>query len=96
MKFHITVTNNETGEVLHDTDACAIIAGINEGEESAVLTMTDCGPIDLAQTLSVTNSAVERVARNHPEIKALAELLPLLAKREQAEATETEETNNEE
>ncbi|MBP3590191.1 MAG: hypothetical protein J6J61_06405 [Muribaculaceae bacterium] len=100
MKFHITITNNETGETLHDADTCAIIAGVNEGEESGCIVMVDCGPIALAETLeaakTAAKTAVHTATDKHPEIKALAELLRLLDKREQAESIETEEPKNEE
>ena len=32
MKFLLTIKNNETGEILHDTDCNAIIGGITDNE----------------------------------------------------------------
>jgi hypothetical protein len=32
MKYHITIKDNETGEVKFEKDACVVIAGINDGE----------------------------------------------------------------
>ena len=36
MKFHITIKNNETGEILHDQDCNAIIGGICDNEKKHV------------------------------------------------------------
>lgn len=92
MKFHITITDNETGEVLHDSDACAIIAGINEGEKGSSAAMIDCGPIDLAEALVAAKKAARAVTDKYTEIGALTKLCEYLERKQ----SETEETKNEE
>ena len=42
MKFHLTIKNNETGEILHDTDCNAIIGGITDNEKSTSVVLTHC------------------------------------------------------
>lgn len=87
MKFHITITNNETGETLHDEDACAIIAGVNEGDRTGSIIMTDCGPEDLVETLNGAENGVMTVYEGHPELRALALYLKVMNKK-QSEETE--------
>lgn len=61
MRFHITITDNETDITLHDADACAIIAGVNEGEESAILSLSACGLTDLLSALLAAENATKRI-----------------------------------
>ena len=96
MKFHLTITNNETGEVLHDVDACAIIAGVNEGKENGSIAMVDCGPVDLLEALMTTEETVQDVYTEHPELRALGSLLAYAEMAAQAKDTETEEPKKEE
>ena len=97
MKFHITITDNETGETLCNTDACVILGAINEGERTCTLLMTDCGPFDLVDALRAAHKVTKTVGANHPEILALSLLAKRVKEREQAgesEEPETEETDN--
>lgn len=51
-KFHITITNNETAEVLADTDTGAIIGAFTKGEVTRSVCYTDCDTAELAATLT--------------------------------------------
>ena len=96
-KFHITITNNETGETLHDADACAIIAGINDGIKAGAILMTACGPFEFAEALAGADKAVKRVRTNHPEVAAMSMLLALtggIEEEPETEEPETEEPEN--
>ena len=88
MRFHVTITDNETGEVLHDADACAILAGINGGRTTASIHMTACGPLPLAETLSAAEDVVQEVRSRHPEIGALSGVFRLMDKNPKTEETE--------
>lgn len=94
-KYHITITNNETGEVLHDADACSIIASVNEGPRTCALSMNSGGPLTLAETLGSAEGVVREIKSKYPEVGTLAMLHEFMRKRKQSEETETEETKNE-
>lgn len=43
-KFHIKITDNETGETLHDRDACAIIGSFaTDPDDVYLMVYTHCG-----------------------------------------------------
>lgn len=89
MKFHITITDNETGETLHDGDACAILASICENSVRQQH-YVHCDALRFADTLRGAQKIVHRVRAEHPEVALLAELTQL------GRSEETEETKNEE
>lgn len=80
MKFHITITDNETGKTLHDADACAILGAINEGENTACVCMTNCGPFGLVSTLKGLKRAQDEIISKHPELDMMVEILHKLDK----------------
>jgi hypothetical protein len=51
-KFHITITNNETGKVLSDTDTDAIIGAFTEGEGTRSVCYTECDTAELAAIIT--------------------------------------------
>lgn len=51
-KFHITITNNETAEVLADTDTSSIIGAFAEGDGTRSVCFLDCATPELAATLT--------------------------------------------
>lgn len=51
-KYHITITNNETGKVLADTNSDAIIGAFTEGEGTRSVCYTECDAAELAATLT--------------------------------------------
>lgn len=91
MKFHITITDNETGETLHDGDACAILASICENSVQQQH-YVHCDARKFAATLQGAQKIVRRVGAEHPEVALLAELTRL----GRSEETEETETKNEE
>ena len=73
--FHITITNNETGETLHDADVCAIVGAFNEGERTAVVGLTMCNALDIAETINGAKDAIQHICADHPEIDLFAKVL---------------------
>jgi hypothetical protein len=51
-KYHIIITNNETGQVLADTDTDAIIGAFTEGEGTRSVCYTNCDMAELAAMLT--------------------------------------------
>lgn len=72
-KFHITITDNETGETLKEADACAIIGACDEGEHTACIVLSKCGPMDLLNTLRGASNAIDRCLEDEPILHALYE-----------------------
>ena len=52
MKYHITITDNETGETRVDQDTCCIIVACDNGPKTRAGAFTDCNSIDLASTVA--------------------------------------------
>ena len=93
MKFHITITNNETGETLCNADAGVIIAAIEEGE-GKVRQFAACegSPVALGSTILSAEELVKNLYNRHPEL----ELLNTIFKCGRELKTELEEPKNEE
>lgn len=64
-KFHITIRNNETGEILHDLDTCVIIGAFDVDEEATGrLVYTACNAIELEAT--ATAAVLAALKATHP------------------------------
>lgn len=71
-KFHIRISNNETGEVLQEADTCAIIGGYVNDEGAVGMLLTHCSPLDHARAINAAESAVNASYRARPELKLMA------------------------
>lgn len=72
MRFHISITDNETGEVLLDSDACAIIGGVNTGKSTIDISVVCCDTFDVVRALVTTEEVVKQNYIDHPEIGLMA------------------------
>lgn len=61
MKFHLTIKNNETGEVLRDTDCNAIIGGITYNEKKTCVALTECNWKELMNCAMAADEAISKV-----------------------------------
>ena len=75
LKFHITITNIETGETLHDSDACAIMAAVNDGTGTRGMTLTECDAFDLAEVLASAERSLRDVYDKEPELRPLVQFI---------------------
>lgn len=57
-KYHITITNNETGQIVYDSDICAFIGSINSGAETSECVLTNCNRLQLCTTIKYAERAV--------------------------------------
>ena len=73
--FHITITNNKTGETLHDADVCAIIGAFNDGARTGCVCLTSCDAFDIAHTIDGVEDVIQNVYNDHPEIRLFVEML---------------------
>lgn len=86
-KFHITITENETGTTKLDIDTDAIIAGIDEDESTRVVHATHCPVIAHAAAITGVLSSIKEAR----EENALLDFLLTMYEKHEATAKETEE-----
>lgn len=70
-KFHITITDNETGRVIQEADTCAIIGGYTNEDGACGMAVVSCGPVDLARAVNAAEAAVDAMYQKNPELKLL-------------------------
>ena len=67
MRFHITITDNKTGEVIRDLDTCAIIGAVDVDERTGVMVLTECNNLELAATAAGALEAVDKATSDMPD-----------------------------
>lgn len=74
LPFHMVITNNETGDVVHDMDLCVLIgAAQTENDATACLGLAArCDILDIAAVIFGVQKAQTELMSDRPE------LLPLL------------------
>ena len=64
MKFHITITDNETGKVIHDVDVNAIVGGISISDTDVHgLAIARCNELDLAKAVLAAENATKNIKK---------------------------------
>ncbi|MBR5862278.1 MAG: hypothetical protein IKZ08_03015 [Bacteroidales bacterium] len=74
LPFHMAITDNRTGEVVYELDACAIVGAVQtENEATAAIGLTACCDIlDLAAVIFGAQQAQQEIMNERPDV------LPLL------------------
>jgi hypothetical protein len=72
-KFHLIITNNETGEIMCEHDSDAIIAGINTGDRVSSICQTACDDNTLAATCFAARMAIDDGLEDEPTVQRLYE-----------------------
>lgn len=88
-RYHITITDNETGKIEHDADACVIICACKEGDGVANLVAVDAGALSFAEVFADMLRTMKNITKSHPEIPLIA---AGLTSHPADEETPTEET----
>lgn len=89
MKLHITITDNETGKVLHETDANAIIGGCKTDEGSQGICIASCSDFDLSMTINSAEEVIHNIKKQKGPAFAIAtEMFPALIKKVKDETIE--------
>jgi hypothetical protein len=72
MSFKITITNNETGEVLvsHD-NVGAILGGLALPDGARGIALTSCAIFDVARCANAAEKALHAIRQHHPELHLL-------------------------
>ena len=94
MKFHITITNNETNEIMADHDTNAIIGAFRRDDGIQGVAAICCNPLELATTVETVRNVLGEVEESNPELKQLTEIVRMVGDLEQKlreKALETKE-----
>lgn len=76
-KFHVTITDNETGEVIHDADSGAIIAGIDAGDGTVSIGKASCDSFSLAAAILCAKKAIDACLEGDPFLQCLVDDISL-------------------
>lgn len=68
MKYHITITNNETGENLLDLDTDCVLLAADKGEKTTGVLLCNSDPMTVATTIRGVKRAIEDNLTEEPEI----------------------------
>lgn len=82
MSFKITITNNETGEILvNNENAVAIVGAITDyGEITREIGFTCCNALNLASVVHGAESVISQIKRESPEVEFLLQLKEIMEK----------------
>ena len=81
-QFHVTIKNNETGEIIKDIDSDAIIGSIASEDGTAAVVMTHCGTKQMINSIltakKAANIALKYIEADVP--KGFSEFIDLIEK----------------
>lgn len=90
MPFHLTITDNETGETVREVDFDALIGTTHTAEgKVGALWITRCNSFALVETVLAGEHIIDHVKKEHPEIAMLCALHKLSGIEPETEETET-------
>ena len=79
LKFHLTITDKETGKTVRDLDVGAVIGGILTADNTQGIILTGCNNFDLARTIIAAESSVSKVREmKDDEFDLLTSMLKLV------------------
>lgn len=97
MKFHIIITDTETGKVVHEADTNAIIGGYKTEGGSDSICVASCDDFDLSCSIVAARDAISAIEKQKgPVFTAMTKMMPELLKVAKEETTESEEKKSEE
>lgn len=67
MKYHVTITDNETGEVIRDMDTNAIAASIDSEDFVAEIFHTRCTSDELVGVVAVLQLILSKIKKRYPQ-----------------------------
>jgi hypothetical protein len=73
LKYHVKITDNETGEVLNHLDTNCIIGAFGNEIGALEISVFDCKMISILATVEAALKAVERTCKSDPAIEFVVE-----------------------
>ena len=71
LRYHITITDNWTGETVDDQDFNIFIGGIGYEESGSARVLSECNAFDYAFAVMRAEEAIREAYEDHPELKML-------------------------
>lgn len=93
MKYHITITDNETGKT-EEYNACVFIGAIGDDEGVIGMRRMACGAEPLVHTMNAVEHEIETLKRDHPELVPLQAMLALIDELAVEDDEDDEETED--
>ena len=81
MSFKITITSNETGEVLLHDNVKAILGGVVTSDGARGIVLTSCPVFEVAECANAAEEAVNAIKAHHPEVHLLVPAIRALTDR---------------
>lgn len=75
MKYHITITDNETGKTEFDLDAEAILASVQSGDDTHLSIHTNCDGFHFCATVMGLLDIVDKIKADDPAIYKMSKKL---------------------
>jgi len=77
LKFHIKITDNETGRIIEDADIACIFGGIGFEDSTAQIALAhEASTLSVAKALIAANKVIEKVVNEcGADVKAVCEIL---------------------
>ena len=72
--FHITIRNNETGEILHDAGTDAFICAYDQGESTAGCSGIRANSFAAAGVVTAAQDQIHKLVSKKPEVAFLVSL----------------------
>lgn len=92
-KFHITITNNETGETIRDHDTDAILAVVDHGDQTGTIALVECDTETILNVVNRLEELTKMIYKENPELFFLLKAFRVKEAKEAEEATD-ETTEN--
>lgn len=89
MSYKITITNNETREVLvEEKNAVAIIGAMGNEQGARSIVFADCDIISLDNTILATENVISKIKRKYSEIDESLRLIKIIGKKDKRKEVE--------
>lgn len=96
-KFHLTIKDNETGEVLHDVDTCVILGAYDyDNERTSCIALIASGSTQILSAIAGMDDIKEVVFEEHPRLKLIYEIKDTMDRLKQALENEPGEDHGDE
>ena len=93
MTYHITITNNETNEILANDDTNCIIGAYAVEDGTYAIGHTACNGITLLSAVAAAEKTIHKIKEDSPELEMLLKLHELFESKN-PEFDESDDTDN--